>query len=73
MNITVTLNNIGQIYKLQGEYDKALLMYKEAAAIQCLALRSSHLSVASTLSNVTLIYYQKGNYFKPLNTYQEAL
>jgi tetratricopeptide (TPR) repeat protein len=70
-NKFVTLTNIGQIYKIRGELQNALHMYKEAIAIQRQS-GSSHRHFFDTRFH-RLIHYQTRNYIKRLEVYQEAL
>jgi tetratricopeptide (TPR) repeat protein len=66
--MVVTLTNIGQIYKIRGEYQNALHMYKEAIAIQRQFWEFT--SDISSTSLHCLIHYQTRNYIKAIEVYQ---
>jgi len=82
-NIIVTLKNIGQIHKIQGEYRSALRLFQEALRIQlqrecslCSSRGDVHQAnpnIAATLTTIALIYYECRNYKKALDFYQETL
>ncbi|MFX1365919.1 MAG: tetratricopeptide repeat protein [Promethearchaeota archaeon] len=68
---TTALNNIGEIYRVQGNYPEALKRYEEALKI---AEQSGDLSgKAKCLNNIGEIYRVQGNYPKALKRYEEAL
>ncbi|MFX1397678.1 MAG: tetratricopeptide repeat protein [Promethearchaeota archaeon] len=67
----VALNNIGEIYRTQGNYPEALSRYEEALAI---AEQLGDLSKkAIHLNNIASIHYAQGNYPEALSSYEEAL
>jgi len=68
---SISLNNIGEIYRVQGNYPEALKRYEEALQIfgQLGDLREK----ATLLNNIGLIYKVQGSYLKGLKRYAEAL
>ncbi|MFX1258432.1 MAG: tetratricopeptide repeat protein, partial [Promethearchaeota archaeon] len=67
---SVALNNIGYIYKEQGNYPEALKRYEEALKIDDQLGDLSNKAVR--LNNIGTIYYAQGNYPKALKIYREA-
>ncbi|MFX1258921.1 MAG: tetratricopeptide repeat protein [Promethearchaeota archaeon] len=67
----IALNNIGMIYREQGNYPEALKMYEEALKID---EQLGNLSgKARALSNIAAVYYEQGNYPETLRKYEEVL
>ncbi len=65
------LNNLGEIYRISGNYSQALDYYQQALEIrQTLKDRSGSSLI---LNNIGSVYWNKGEYFKALDYYQQAL
>jgi tetratricopeptide (TPR) repeat protein len=62
------INNIGEIYIVRGELDKALSYLEEALSLQINEKRK-----ASTYNNIAAIYYKKGDYQKAVKYLQKAI
>ncbi len=57
-DIAASLNNVGEIYRLQGDYERALENYNKAVLIN---KTNNYLdNLAINLSNIGLIYSEKG-------------
>ncbi|MBT4922512.1 MAG: tetratricopeptide repeat protein [Rickettsiales bacterium] len=65
------LNNIGHIYRLMGEYDKALLYYSKLAHIALDTGKWSY--VANATSNIGVVYQEMDEYSLAKKYYFEAL
>jgi tetratricopeptide (TPR) repeat protein len=59
-DVATTLNNIGRVHYMKGEYDKALTLYNEALAIRRKLLGHDHLDVAATVYNAGQTHHQRG-------------
>ena len=66
-----TLNNIGEIYRAQGEYDKALPLYEQSLAIHREV--GNRAVEGTTLNNIGEIYRAQGEYDKALPLYEQSL
>jgi len=62
------LNNLGEIYQDQGNYDKALEYYNKS-----LQLRSDPSSIAITYNNIATVYSAKGDNNKAVEYYKKAI
>lgn len=67
----VNLNNIGQIYSNQGQYEKALTLYQQALAIY--KEIGNRLGEAITLNNIGQIYDNLRQYEQAIKFHQQAL
>ena len=72
-HVATSYNNIGLVYKSQGNYPKALEMYQKALAIRLEVLGANHPYVATSYNNIGSVYDSQGNYPKALEMYQKAL
>ena len=66
-------NNIGAVYKKQGDYDNALEYYQKALGIYEKVLGTEHSYTATSYNNIGLVYDEQGNYGKALEYHQKAL
>ncbi|MCL2119938.1 MAG: DUF2225 domain-containing protein, partial [Planctomycetaceae bacterium] len=66
-------NNIGVVYKEQGDYDKALEWHLKALAISEKVLGKEHPDTAGTYNNIAVVYKNQGKYDEALKWYQKAL
>jgi len=73
VDVAVTLNNVGQIYRHLGKYDKAMDAYQRALAVMKASLGDSHRNVAATLHNIALLKTTQGEYDEALVLYKEVL
>jgi tetratricopeptide (TPR) repeat protein len=72
-DVATTLNNIGRVHYIKGEYDYALLKYLEALRIRRRLLGKDHLDVAATVYNAGQTFHQQGELDKALKYYQEFM
>jgi len=56
------LNNLAELYRVQGRYAEAEPLYKRALAISEKALGPDHPNVGIPLSNLALLYQDQGRY-----------
>ena len=66
-------NNIGVVYRIQGDYAKALEYYGKASGIWARVLGPDYPSTASSYNNIGVVYYVQGDYAKALEYYGKAL
>ncbi len=66
-------NEIGVVYKAQGDYPQALEYYGKALAIFEKVLGTDHPDTASSYNNIGLVYDAQGNYPQALEYYGKAL
>ena len=66
-------NNIGLVYKAQGDYAKALEYYGKALSIKESVLGEDHPSTATSYNNIGLVYKAQGEYAKALEYLEKAL
>lgn len=69
-DVGTTLNNIGRVHYIKGEYDLALANYLEALRIRRSLLGKDHLDVAATVYNAGQTFHQKGDLSKALKYYK---
>jgi tetratricopeptide (TPR) repeat protein len=61
-SISATLNNMGIVYRKEGDYNKALICYTQALQIEQTTLSSGNLDLADTYNNLCTLYYDKSDY-----------
>ena len=66
-------NNIGEVYREQGNYGKALEYHLKALATREKVLGTEHSDTAQSYNNIGLVYYEQGDYSKALEYHQKAL
>lgn len=67
------LNNLANVYKTIGNYDKAQDFFEQALKLREKILGNDHLEVAITLNNIGDLYLEKNQYKKALLTLERAL
>ncbi|MGB6300845.1 MAG: CHAT domain-containing tetratricopeptide repeat protein, partial [Rivularia sp. (in: cyanobacteria)] len=68
-----SLNNLAELYRLQGNYSKAEPLYLRSLAIWEKVLGYDHPDMASSLNNLATLYYSQGNYSKAEPFYLRSL
>ena len=68
-----SLNKLGDLYYLQGDYNKAQPLYARALAIREKAFGPDHPDVALSLGNLAGIYQDKGRYSEAEPLYNRSL
>ena len=66
-------NNIAFVYRLRGNYPKALEWYQKALVIDEKVLGLEHPNTAIRYNNIAAVYDNQGDYPKALEWYQKAL
>ena len=72
-DVAFTLNQIAKLYKDQGRYDQAELLYQRALMIAEQVWGPKHLYVARNLNNLARFYQAQGKYVQAQLFYQQAL
>ena len=72
-DVATLYNNIGLIYKKQGDYTKAMKCYTTAMDILENTVDSNHPEIATTYNNIGSIYSSQGDYTKAINYYTKAM
>ena len=73
-NITATLyNNIGMVYKAQGNYSEALEYHFKSLKIYKKVLGDEHIDTATFYNNIGGVYQAQGNYSEALKYYFKSL
>ncbi len=60
-DVTLSLNDLGLLYKVRGDYAKAEPLYLRSLAIREKVLDPSHPHVATSLNNLAGLYYAQGD------------
>ena len=67
------LNNLAEIYRLQGKYSQAKPLYQQALAIRLQQFGLNHPSVANGLNNLGMFYGDQGDYAQSEQLHLQAL
>ena len=73
IDTALTLNNIGMVYKGQGNYSEAINYYHHCLEIQEKVKGKGNIDTASTLKNIGIVYKSQGNYSEAIKYYQRCL
>ncbi|MEA5503662.1 CHAT domain-containing tetratricopeptide repeat protein [Halotia wernerae UHCC 0503] len=68
-----SLNNLAELYRIQGRYSDAKLLYLQALNIRKEVLGSEHPDVAQSLNNLAALYHAQGSYLQAEKLFLEAL
>ena len=71
--LATSLNNLAELYRLQGKYIEAEPLHQRSLAIMEKALGPEHPDVAVSLNNLGLLYKAQGKYAEAEPLYQRAL
>jgi len=71
--IATILNNMGQLYYLQGRYDNAEKVLLRALAIKQKHFSKDHISLAQTYNHLGYLYFYRENYQKAEQYLDEAI
>lgn len=69
----VSLNNIGVVYGIIGNYKASLENHEQALIIQLLNLGEYHPDVAASYNNLGCVYMDTGRYDTAMENYEKAL
>ncbi len=72
-DVATSYNNIGEIYRSQGNYSLALEYHEKALKICQDFYGENHPDVATSYNNIGLIYHEQGNYSLALEYQEKAL
>ena len=67
------LNNLGNIYRATGDYDRAREFHERALDIRRKTLGEEHPDVAQSLNNLATVYQNIGDYERARELYQRAV
>ncbi|MDI9408973.1 MAG: tetratricopeptide repeat protein [Candidatus Pacebacteria bacterium] len=68
-----SLNNLGNVYTVKGDYDQALAYYQRALKVQLQLLGENHPDTAATLVNLGDVYTHKNDLDQAITYYQRVL
>jgi len=71
--LATSLNNLAELYRLQGKYAEAEPLNKRSLAIREKALGPAHPDVANSLNNLAGLYHQQGKYNEAEPLYKRSL
>jgi len=71
--LTTSLNNLAELYDLQGRYSEAEPLYLQALELTQDLLGKDHPNVASILNNLAFLYGSQGRYSEAEPLYLQAL
>src|SRR3989338_782272 len=72
-NVATSLNNLGELYRLQKKLPEAELNYKKSLDIREKTLGKEHLDVSLSLNNIATLYLFQGNYERAEPLYKRAV
>jgi len=70
---STTLNDLGEVWREKGEYDKAIEYYEKALKSDLKNFDENHPTVATSWNNMGLAWKHKGKYDKAIEYYEKAL
>ena len=70
--MAISYNNIGEVHRNRGEYDKALEHFQKALAIELKKLGPEHPDVAISYSNMAYVYKAKKDLPKAKEYWEKA-
>jgi len=71
--VTESLNNLAELYRIQGRYPEAEPLYRRSLAIRERTLGPEHPSVATSLNNLAAFYHVQGRYAEAEPLYRRTL
>ncbi|XP_068703615.1 uncharacterized protein [Montipora foliosa] len=71
--VATTLNNLGNVLRVQGDLEQAKDYHERALAIHEEKLGSQHIAVASTLNNLGRVLFDEGDLEQAKDYYKRAL
>ncbi|MEM1169579.1 MAG: tetratricopeptide repeat protein [Cyanobacteria bacterium P01_H01_bin.35] len=73
LNLAIDLNNLALLYKSQGKYNDAELLYRQAIEINKITLPENHPELAQVLNNLGVLLNVQGRYEEAESLLAEAL
>merc|ERR1712054_470443 len=62
LNVANSYNNLGEVARLQGEYEEAKAYHQKALKIRVSKLGEDHVDVANSYNNLGNVAYHQGEY-----------
>src|SRR5438067_723910 len=72
-DVAVSLDNLGELYRMQGRYMEAEPLEKRALAVREKALDPGNEAVAKSLNNLALLYNAQGRHAEAEPLYERSL
>lgn len=72
-DVAISLNNLAELYRIQGRYTDAMLLLKRALRIREKILGADHPDMANSLNSLAALYQSQGQYSDAKPLYQRAL
>ena len=72
-DVATSLNNLAELYRVQGKYDQAEPLYQRSLAIREKTLGKDYPDVATSLNNSAVLYHAQGKYDQTEPLYQRSL
>jgi len=72
-NIVISLNNLAELYRIQGKYAETEPLLQRALTISEKVFGQEHPNVAQSLNNLALLYVSQGKYSEAEPLFQQAL
>ena len=72
-DVAVSLNSLGMLHRLLGEYTEAVPMLRQAWEVRRQALGEEHPQTALSLNNLGQAYYSAGNWVEAAECFQRSL
>ena len=66
-------NNLGAVWRIKGDYDKAIGHFEKALESSLKTFGSEHPNLATSWNNLGLAWHGKGDYDKAIEYYEKAL
>jgi len=73
LEVAACLNLAGDLYREQGDYDRAESLLKRGLSIREAALGHDHLDVAASINNLATLYDDQGKYRQAETLYERVL
>jgi tetratricopeptide (TPR) repeat protein len=73
LNVSITLNNLAELYRLQRRYVEAEPLYQKSLSLIVEILGSHHLFATPIFNNLAIIYKSQGRYEEAERLYQKSL
>jgi len=72
-NVATSLNNLAELYRLQGRSSEAESLFQESLLINRRQFGNRHLAVATNLDNIAKLFQSQGRYAEAEVLYKEGL
>ncbi len=72
-DVAASLNNLGEVFRMKGDYTRTEQLYKRALEIREKALGPEHPDAVSSLNNLAILHYLRGKFDQAEQLYKRAL